>query len=73
MTDAQWAHVQDLLSGRAGPYGMPCSQSRLFVDAALYRCRAEIPWRDPPERLSPKSSQGPDHAPNASNLDKCFG
>lgn len=51
LTDAQWAHIQPLLPGRAGSVGVTARDNRLFVDAVLYRYRAGIPWRDLPERF----------------------
>jgi transposase len=42
-----------VLPGRAGRVGVTAKDNRLFVEAVLYRYRAGIPWRDPPERFGP--------------------
>jgi transposase len=39
------------ISFRPGLVGRPARDDRLFVGAVLYRYRAEIPWRDLPERF----------------------
>jgi transposase len=50
LTDEQWARLQPLLpwraQGRKATHG-----DRLFVEAAIYRARTGIPWRDLPERF----------------------
>lgn len=51
LRDDQWERIKDLLPGRAGLAGATARDNRLFVDAALYRYRAGIPWRDLPERF----------------------
>lgn len=51
LRDDQWERIQDLLPGRPGHVGVTARDNRLFVEAVLYRYRAGIPWRDPPERL----------------------
>ena len=47
----QWERIKDLLPGREGWVGVTAKDDRPFVEAALYRCRAGIPWRDLPERF----------------------
>jgi transposase len=37
--------------GREGHAGGAAADNRLFVEAILFRFRAGIPWRDPPERV----------------------
>jgi transposase len=51
LSDAHWERIKDLLPGQAGQPGATARDSRLFVDAVLYRYRAGIPWRDLPERF----------------------
>jgi transposase len=51
LRDDQWDRIKDLLPGRAGHVGVTAKDNRLFVEAVLYRYRAGIPWRDPPERF----------------------
>ena len=53
LRDEQWERIKDLLPGRAGQAGVTAKDNRLSVAAALYRCRAGIPWRDLPERYGP--------------------
>ena len=47
----RWERIEDLLPGRLGHVGVTAKDNRLFVEAVLYRYRAGIPWRDPPERF----------------------
>ena len=49
--DDQWARIENLLPGREGTVGVTAKDNRLFVEAALYRYRAGMPWRDLPERF----------------------
>lgn len=52
LTDAQWERLQDLnLPGSAGHVGRPAKDTRLFVEAVLFRFRAGIAWRDLPRRF----------------------
>src|SRR5918912_3608857 len=51
LPDDRWDRIKDLLPGRAGHVGVTAKDDRLFVEAVLYRYRAGIPWRDPPERF----------------------
>lgn len=51
LRDDQWARIAHLLPGRAGHGGGTAAGNRLFADAVLYRYRAGIAWRDPPERF----------------------
>lgn len=51
LRDDQWDRVKDLLPGREGHVGVTARDNRLFVEAVLYRYRADIPWRDLPERF----------------------
>jgi len=58
LRDDQWARSGHLLPGRAGHVGGTAADNRLFVDAALYRYRAGIPWADLPERFGNAKSIG---------------
>ncbi len=49
--DDQWERIKDFLPGREGHVGGTAEDNRLFVDAAVYRFRAGVPWRDLPERF----------------------
>ena len=51
LRDDQWDRIKDLLPGREGHVGVTAKDNRLFVEAALYRYRAGIAWRDLPERF----------------------
>lgn len=48
-TEAQWERIKDLLPSRIGQVVTPAEDNCLFVEAVLYRDRADIPWRDLPE------------------------
>src|SRR5450755_4857496 len=51
LRDDQWDRIKDILPGREGHVGVTAKDNRLFVEAVIYRYRAGIPWRDPPERF----------------------
>ena len=51
LRDYQWERIEGLLPGREGHVGVTAMDTRLFVEAVLYRYRAGIPWRDLPERF----------------------
>lgn len=51
LRDDQWERIKDILPGREGPAGGTAKDTRLFVEAVLYRYRAGIAWRDLPERF----------------------
>ncbi len=51
LRDDQWERIEDLLPGQPGHVGANGANTRLFVDAVLYRYRAGIPWRDLPARF----------------------
>jgi transposase len=48
--DDPWDQIRDLLSG-TGLGRDHRGGHRLFSEALLYRCRADIPWRDLPDRF----------------------
>jgi transposase len=51
LRDDQWERIKDLLPGREGSLGVTAADSRLFVEAMLYRYRTGMPWRDLPGRF----------------------
>jgi putative transposase len=51
LTDAQWARIEPLLSGKKGDRGRSGTDNRLFVDAVLWLARTASPWRDLPPGL----------------------
>ena len=51
LRDDQWNRIKDILPGREGHVGGTAADNRLFVEAVLFRFRAGVPWRDPPERF----------------------
>lgn len=51
LRDDQWERIENLLPGRPGHVGANGANTRLFIDAVLYRYRAGIPWRDLPARF----------------------
>jgi len=52
LRDDQWERLVSLeLPGLQGHVGVTAKDTRLFVDAVLYRFRAGIPWRDLPPRF----------------------
>jgi transposase len=47
LRDDQWERLQALgLPGEQGHVGVTAKDTRLFVEAMLYRFRAGIPWRE---------------------------
>ena len=46
LRDDQWNRIKDFLPGREGHVGGTARDSRLFVEAVLFRYRAGVPWRD---------------------------
>ena len=51
LRDDQWERNKDLQPGRKETVGVTAKDNILFVEAVLYRYRADIPWRDLPERF----------------------
>jgi transposase len=51
LRDAQWERIKEVWPGRDGHVGVTAKDTRLFVEAVLYRYRAGIPWEDLPERF----------------------
>src|SRR5262252_2862392 len=50
LRDDRWERIKDLLPSKPGDVGATAQDNRRFVEAVLYRYRAE--WRDLPERLA---------------------
>jgi len=53
LTDAMWARVEPLLPAMKGPMGPPFRPHRPIVEAAIYRLRTGVPWRDLPREYGP--------------------
>lgn len=53
LTDAQWERLQPLLPGQAHTPGVTAKDTRLFVEAVLWRLRCGVSWRDLPTRFGP--------------------
>ena len=52
LRDDQFARIEHLLPGRPGTVGRNSELgNRLFVDAAIWKFRVGVPWRDLPERF----------------------
>lgn len=54
LTDAQWARLSPLLPGQKRSPGVTGKDTRLFIEAVLWRAQYDVPWRDlPAERFGP--------------------
>ena len=54
LTDEQWARLSPLLPGQERSPGTTAKDTRLFVEAVLWRARCGVSWRDlPAERFGP--------------------
>ena len=54
LTDEQWARLSPLLPGQERSPGTTAKDTRLFVEAVLWRARCGVSWRDlPVERFGP--------------------
>ena len=51
LRDDQWEKIRGFLSGRRETVGVTANDNHLFVEAVLFRYRADIPWRDLPEHF----------------------
>src|ERR1700730_5950311 len=52
LRDDQFAQIENLLPGRPGTMGRNSDRgNRLFVEAVIWKFRADAPWRDLPERF----------------------
>ena len=57
ISDADFARVSPLMTGRPGQHGGLAEDNRRFLNAVLYVARTGIPWRDLPDRLGHWNSQ----------------
>lgn len=48
LTDAQWAEIEPLCSGKIADPGRSAADNRLFIEAVLWVVRTGSPWRDLP-------------------------
>jgi transposase len=48
VSDEMWAKVEMLLPGKASDRGVSARDTRLFLEAVLWRVRTGLPWRDLP-------------------------
>ena len=48
LTDAQWAKIEPLCSGKITDRGRSAANNRLFIEAVLWIVRTGSPWRDLP-------------------------
>ena len=51
LTDAMWARIAPLISGKKGDRGVTARDNRLFIEGVLWRVRTGCPWRDLPARF----------------------
>jgi transposase len=51
ISDAVWEKVASLLPGKASDRGVTAKDNRLFLEAALWRVRTGLPWRDLPSEF----------------------
>ena len=50
MTNAQWAKIEPLCTGKANDRG-PTADNRMFIEAVLWIARTGSPWRDLPKKF----------------------
>ncbi|EHM52085.1 hypothetical protein HMPREF9080_02578 [Cardiobacterium valvarum F0432] len=50
LTDAQWAKIEPLCTGKANDRG-PTADNRMFIEAVLWIARTGSPWRDLPKEF----------------------
>jgi len=48
ITDRSWAIIEPLVPGTASGVGVTAKDTRLFLEAVLWRVRVGSPWRDLP-------------------------
>ena len=59
ITDRSWAIIESLVPGTALGVGVTAKDTRLFLEAVLWRVRVGGPWRDlPPALVSGTASFG---------------
>ena len=49
LTDRQWEEICEFIPGQKGCVGRASPDTRLFVNAVIWRYRTGSPWRDVPE------------------------
>lgn len=49
LSDAQWAKIEPLCSGKSTDRGQTAADNRLFLEAVLWIVRTGSPWRDLPK------------------------
>jgi transposase len=62
LTDEMWARIEPLLPPVKGVMGRPMRDHRLLVEAAIYRYRCGIAWRDLPAEFGPWQTAWKRHA-----------
>lgn len=62
LSDAMWARIEPLLPPVKGAMGRPMREHRLLVEAAVFRYRCGIPWRDLPAEFGPWQTAWKRHA-----------
>ena len=50
LTDAQWARIEPLCTGKANDRGST-ADNRMFIEAMLWIVRTGSPWRDLPKKF----------------------
>lgn len=53
LTDAQWAKIEPLCSGKASERGVTAKDNRLFVEAVLWITQTDTSWRSLPDAFGP--------------------
>ena len=53
LTNAMWSRLSPLLPGQESSPGTTAKDTRLFVEAVLWRARTGAAWRDLPPRFGP--------------------
>ena len=51
VSDALWLRIADMLPGKSTDRGVTASDTRLFLEAVLWRVRTGSPWRDLPSEF----------------------
>jgi transposase len=62
LSDAMWARIEPLLPPVKGAMGRPMREHRLLVEAAIFRYRCGIAWRDLPAEFGPWQTAWKRHA-----------
>ena len=51
VSDGMWLRIADILPGKPTDRGVTASDTRLFLEAVLWRVRTGSPWRDLPSEF----------------------